>query len=162
MFDGFLSPALLQTQQAVFQQRVRNQVVVVLDLRLAGIDAAVQREQGFFASSKMLLFQGTFMADSLAEDEGEVVLRLFSMAQVLETQSLQEADQTLIIERELISCREKEKGQDEQLHDGFGALRLLASSEQPSLKVKASLRVKVGGVPRDFGCGECLLVPDGC
>lgn len=35
-FDGFLSPALLQTQQAMFQQSIRDKVVVKLDLCLTG------------------------------------------------------------------------------------------------------------------------------
>lgn len=37
----------------------------------------------------------------LAEDEGKVVFRLLSMPQVFETESLQEAQQTLIIYGEL-------------------------------------------------------------
>lgn len=40
--------------------------------------------------------------DLLAEHKGEVVLSLLLMAQVFETQSLQEAQQTLIIYRKLI------------------------------------------------------------
>lgn len=71
----------------------------------------------------MLLFQATIFcskanqrhisAHSLAEDKGEVVLGLFLMAQVLETQSFQEAEQTLIIYSKLISCqKEKVKTQN--------------------------------------------------
>lgn len=48
-------------------------------------------------------------AHPLAEDKGEVVLGLFLMAQVLETQSFQEAEQTLIIYSKLISCNKKKK-----------------------------------------------------
>lgn len=35
-FDAVLFPALLQTQQAVLQQGIRDQIVVILNLGLAG------------------------------------------------------------------------------------------------------------------------------
>lgn len=51
-------------------------------------------------------------ADLLAEHEGEVVLSLLMMSEVFETQSLQEAQQTLIIYRKLIPCQKQQDSQD--------------------------------------------------
>lgn len=112
MFDSFVSPALLQTQQAVLQQRIRNQVVVIFNLRLAEMDAAVTMWTWVpFSKLQYVLLRQInprhISAHSLAEDKGEVVLGLFLMAQVLETQSFQEAEQTLIIYGKLISCNKK-------------------------------------------------------
>lgn len=107
----------------MLQQRIRNQVVVVLDLRLAEIDVKTQRlqcgrrrrqcQKGFFLTVNRFSAQLGCMcartvgglcasADLLAEHEGEVVLSLLMMSEVFETQSLQEAQQTLIIYRKLI------------------------------------------------------------
>lgn len=65
----------------------------------------LQCEQESSSSSEV---KGT-LANSLAEDKGEVVLGFFLVAQVLETQSFQEADQTLIINGKLIPCQEEEE-----------------------------------------------------
>lgn len=44
-FDSFLFPALLQTQQAMLQQGIRDQIVVILNLGLAGSNAGNETRQ---------------------------------------------------------------------------------------------------------------------
>lgn len=69
----------------------------------------MQRLQCEQESSSNLKNQKFTSANSLAEDEGEVVLGFFVVAQVLETQSFQEADQTLIINGKLVPCQKEEE-----------------------------------------------------
>lgn len=85
--------------------------MVVFNLRFTEIDAAVAMWTRFILKLQVDLFRqikGT-LANLLAEDKGEVVLSFFLVAQVLETQSFQEADQTLIIYGKLIPCHKEDK-----------------------------------------------------
>lgn len=86
----------------MFQQGIGDQVVVILDLTFTEDENKNQMLTCFHQNTTERL-KHLEERVLLAEDEGKVVLCLLIVTQVFETQSLQEAQQTLIIYGELRS-----------------------------------------------------------